>query len=279
MPASTPAEPDESAAPDEPAGPDEPAAPDESAAPDNPAAPARPRPRSSRIRIRLPRTRRARRRALRWAVAVCVLALLPATWLRLAESDRVRSEQNVPSEPVAVVFGAGLADGKPSPYLAHRLDAAARLYAAGKVKVLLVTGDNSRTTYDEPGAMRTYLQAHGVPRAKIVLDYAGFDTWDSCDRAKRVFGVNRAVLVSQGFHIRRALALCAAAGIDAYGIGVDEKHDATWYAGGAREVLAAGKAALDVLAKPSPRFLGPHETGVTRELAAPPAGTQAQVQP
>jgi vancomycin permeability regulator SanA len=219
-------------------------------------------------RVRLPRTRRSQRRLLRWTVAACVLALLPATWLRLAESGRVRSEQDVPSEPVAVVFGAGLWNGRPSPYLADRLDAAARLYAAGKVKVVLVTGDNSRTSYDEPGAMRTYLAAHGVPRAKVVPDYAGFDTWDSCDRAKRIFGVDHAVLVSQDFHIRRALALCAAAGIDAYGIGVDEKHDQTWYAGGAREVLASAKAALDVLAKPHPHFLGPPEHGVTRALDA-----------
>jgi vancomycin permeability regulator SanA len=204
-------------------------------------------------------------------VALCAVALLPSAWLRLTEDNRVRSEQNVPHEPVAVVFGAGLVgDGKPSPYLAHRLDAAARLYAAGKVRVLLVSGDNSRTSYDEPAAMRTYLEAHGVPQAKIVLDDAGFDTWNSCSRAKRIFGVDRAVLVSQGFHIRRALALCTAAGIDAYGIGVDEKHDATWYAGGARELLAADKAALDAVVKPAPHFLGPHENGVARALAASP---------
>jgi len=207
---------------------------------------------------------------VRVAVAVCVVALLPATWLRLSVDDRVRSEADVPGEPVAVVFGAGLWNGQPSPYLAHRLDAAARLYAAGKVRVVLVTGDNSRVSYDEPGAMRTYLAAHGVPRAKVVLDYAGFDTWDSCDRAKRVFGVDRAVLVSQDFHIRRALALCAAAGIDAYGVGVDEPHDATWLAGGTRELLAADKAALDALVKPNPHFLGPHEDGVARALGRPP---------
>nr|WP_245791195.1 ElyC/SanA/YdcF family protein [Actinacidiphila rubida] len=221
--------------------------------------------------LRLPKTRRGRRRALRLAVAVAVLALLPATWVRLAGDARVRTEADVPAEPVAVVFGAGLWQGVPSPYLAHRLDAAARLYAAGKVRVLLVTGDNSRTSYDEPGAMRTYLTAHGVPRERIVVDDAGFDTWDSCSRAHRIFGVDRAVLVSQGFHIRRALALCGAAGIDAYGVGVDEKHDLTWLAGGAREVLAAGKAALDLTVKPDPRFLGPHEPGVARALAAAPA--------
>lgn len=221
-----------------------------------------------RARLRRPRTVRDWRRLVRWGVSACVLALLPSTWLAVAGDDRVRSEAEVPAAPVAVVFGAGLWQGDPSPYLAHRLDAAARLYAAGKIKVVLVTGDNSRSSYNEPAAMRTYLAAHGVPREKVVLDYAGFDTWDSCERARRVFGVHRAVLVSQGFHIRRALALCGAAGIDAYGVGVDEPHDATWYAGGARELLAAGKAALDVLLRPDPRFLGPREDGIPRALAA-----------
>lgn len=220
-------------------------------------------------RIRVPRTRRERRRVLRWGVAVCVVALLPATWVKVTGDGRLRTVADVPREPVAVVFGAGLWDGKPSPYLAHRLDAAARLYRTGKVEVVLVTGDNSRTAYNEPGAMRAYLETHGVPQAKVVLDYAGFDTWDSCSRAKRIFGVDRAVLVSQGFHIRRALALCQAAGIDAYGVGVDEKHDATWYAGGARELLAATKAAVDVAVKPDPHFLGPKEPGVSRALGAP----------
>lgn len=235
-------------------------------------APAGTRP-ARRFRPRLPhlpRTRHAQRRLLRWAVALCVLALLPPTWLRLTQDSRVRSEQDVPSEPVAVVFGAGLVHGTPSAYLAHRLDAAIRLYAAGKVQVILATGDNSRTSYNEPGAMRTYLVAHGVPSSQVVLDYAGFDTWDSCDRAKRIFGVDRAVLVSQSFHIDRALALCKAAGIDAYGVGVDEKHDATWYASGTRELLAADKAALDIAIKPNPKFLGRQEPGVARALAAPP---------
>nr|WP_235031773.1 ElyC/SanA/YdcF family protein [Actinacidiphila yanglinensis] len=226
-----------------------------------------------RLRL-LPGTRRAQRRLLRWAVALCVLALLPTTWLRLTQDSRVRSEQDVPSEPVAMVFGAGLIDGTPSPYLAHRLDAAVRLYDDGKVRVILATGDNSRTSYNEPGAMRAYLVAHGVPDSHVVLDYAGFDTWDSCDRARRIFGVDQAVLVSQSFHIDRALALCKAAGIDAYGVGVDEKHDATWFASGTRELLAADKAALDIAVKPNPHFLGRREPGVTRALAAPPVARQ-----
>ncbi|MFD3548024.1 vancomycin high temperature exclusion protein [Streptomyces sp. NPDC058655] len=217
---------------------------------------------------RLPRGRRARRLAVQGVMAGCVLALLPSAWTHASAADRLRSTADAPAAEVAVVFGAGLWKGRPTPYLADRLDAAAELYRAGRVKVVLVTGDNSRTEYDEPDAMRTYLTGHGVPGDRIVSDFAGFDTWDSCVRARQIFGVERAVLISQGFHIRRAVALCQAAGVESYGVGVDDVHDATWYYGGTREVFAAGKAALDAAFKPAPRFLGPKEHGVSRALAA-----------
>ncbi|WP_232108175.1 MULTISPECIES: ElyC/SanA/YdcF family protein [Streptomyces] len=219
-------------------------------------------------RPRLPRTRTGQRRLVQALLAGCVLALLPSTWMHVSTDDRLHTTADAPRTDVAVVFGAGLWNGEPSPYLAHRLDAAAELYRAGRVKVVLVTGDNSREDYDEPDAMRSYLTRHGVPDARIVSDYAGFDTWDSCVRARKIFGVDEAVLISQGFHIRRAVALCEAAGVTSYGVGVAERHDATWYYGGVREILAAGKGALDVVLKPDPRFLGPREPGVERALAA-----------
>ncbi|MGW3357438.1 SanA/YdcF family protein [Streptomyces bungoensis] len=219
-------------------------------------------------RPRLPRTRTGQRRLVQAVMAACVLALLPATWLYVSTADRLRTTADAPRTEVAVVFGAGLWNGEPSPYLAHRLDAAVRLYRAGRIRAVLVTGDNSREDYDEPDAMRAYLTGHGVPDGRIVSDYAGFDTWDSCVRAKKIFGVDRALLISQGFHIRRAVALCEAAGVASYGIGVDAKHDATWYYGGTREVFAAGKAALDAVFRPGPRFLGPKEPGLARALAA-----------
>ncbi|MFC9956661.1 vancomycin high temperature exclusion protein [Streptomyces nigra] len=218
-------------------------------------------------RPRLPRTRAGRRRLVQTVMAVSVLALLPATWTRLATDGRLRTAADVPRTDVAVVFGAGLWDGEPSPYLAHRLDTAARLYRAGRIEVVLVTGDNSRKDYDEPDAMRAYLVRHGVPDARIVSDYAGFDTWDSCVRAKRIFGVDEAVLISQDFHIRRAVALCQEAGVTSYGVGVAARHDVTWYYGGVRELFAAGKAALDAVVEPDPRFLGRRETGVADALA------------
>ncbi|ALV35845.1 ElyC/SanA/YdcF family protein [Streptomyces sp. CdTB01] len=218
-------------------------------------------------RPRLPRTRTGQRRLVQAVMAGCVLALLPSTWLYVSTAGRLGTVADAPRTEVAVVFGAGLWNGEPSPYLANRLNAAARLYRENRVEVVLVTGDNSRKDYDEPDAMRTYLTKHGVPDRRIVSDYAGFDTWDSCVRAKKIFGVDRAVLISQGFHIRRAVALCQAAGVSSYGVGVDAKHDVTWYYGGTREVFAAGKAALDAVFHPDPQFLGRKETGVAKALA------------
>lgn len=231
--------------------------------------PKMPRLRLTRLpAVRLPTTRRGRRRAVQAVMLGAVLALTPATWLYTTADAHIRSVADVPARDVAVVFGAGLRDGVPTPYLAHRLDAAVELYEGGKVKVVLVTGDNSREEYDEPDAMRAYLTARGVPDSRIVSDYAGFDSWDSCIRAKKIFGIDRAVLVTQGFHVRRAVALCRAAGVDSYGVGVDERHDVTWYYGGVRELAAAGKAALDAVSRPDPHFLGPVETGVREALAS-----------
>ncbi|MCL6667304.1 SanA/YdcF family protein [Streptomyces panaciradicis] len=218
-------------------------------------------------RPRLPRTRTGQRRLVQAVMAGCVLALLPSTWLYVSTAGRLGTVADAPRTEVAVVFGAGLWNGEPSPYLANRLNAAAKLYRDNRVEVVLVTGDNSRKDYDEPDAMRAYLTRHGVPDRRIVSDYAGFDTWDSCVRAKKIFGVDRAVLISQGFHIRRAVALCQAAGVSSYGVGVAAKHDVTWYYGGTREVFAAGKAALDAVFHPDPQFLGRKETGVAKALA------------
>src|SRR5437879_4484257 len=109
--------------------------------------------------------------------------------------------------------------------------------------------------------MRDVLVAEGVPQARIVLDYAGFDTWDSCARAKRIFGVDRAIVVTQNFHLPRAMTLCRAAGIETWGVG----DDSTRYAATdtvslyVREIPAAIKATYTLAVHPRPYFLGPRE--------------------
>lgn len=129
------------------------------------------------------------------------------------------SESDAPTRPVAIVFGAGLTrSGDASPILKDRVQTGAKLYFAGKVQKLLLTGDNSFATYNEPEAMRRYALSLGVPEEAIVLDYAGRRTYDSCYRAKEIFGVQEAILVTQAFHMHRAIYLCRALGMDGVGV-------------------------------------------------------------
>lgn len=158
--------------------------------------------------------------------------------------------------------------------LATRLDLAAELYHAGKVRAVLLSGDNSRIGYDEPTAMRDYLVTKGVPVQAMVLDYAGFDTWDSCVRAKQVFGANRVTVVTQAFHLPRAVTLCRTAGVETFGVGDDSagKWRETTFTYAARELLASAKGFADaVVLKSRPVFPGPEETSLRRILAQPGA--------
>jgi vancomycin permeability regulator SanA len=218
------------------------------------------------------RRRRWLRRGYQAVVVVTVLVFLPVSFIRVSADSYVRTVADVPAEPVGIVFGAAVAGGTPSPYLASRLDVALALWKAHKIKVFLVSGDNSRPDYNEPGTMRDYLKAHGVPENLIVLDYAGFDSWETCDRAKRVFGVDHAIVVSQSFHVPRAVYLCRAAGIDAYGVG---DGDAAWVLSHqealhdqAREVLAGFSATYQAAFTPVPTFLGRKEPGIADALRA-----------
>jgi vancomycin permeability regulator SanA len=183
----------------------------------------------------------------------------------------VYSEAAVPPAPVALVLGAQVYDdGTPSAFLAARLDIARRLLDAGKVKAILLSGDHSRWAYDEPGAMEVYLVARGVPASRIALDYAGFDTYDSCARARRVFGVRQAIVVTQSFHIDRAVALCRTLGVDATGVG-DESvkiYTQQWRRDQIRERGAVVKAVFDVVSGRGPVFLGRHETSIDDAVRA-----------
>ena len=162
-----------------------------------------------------------RRRAVGAFLGVLVLLSAPSAWIGVASAGHVdtRESSSDATAPVAIVLGARVYDsGRPSPWLAYRLDAAAELYLSGRVDALLVSGDGGEGAHDEPGTMRDYLVAAGVPEQAVVLDAAGYDTYDTCVRARRVFGVSRALVVTQDFHAPQAVALCRQAGIDAQGV-------------------------------------------------------------
>jgi SanA protein len=135
---------------------------------------------------------------------------------------KVLTVETVPTRRVAIVFGAGLQwDGSPTAVLRDRVAVAARLYFDGKVEKLLLSGDNSTLYYNEPGAMQQYGLELGIPEEDMVLDYAGRRTYDTCYRAHEIFGVQEAILVTQGFHLPRALYTCNRLGVSSVGVPAD----------------------------------------------------------
>jgi SanA protein len=187
-----------------------------------------------------------------------------AEWaVQRAALGRVYSTvDGLPPADVALVLGTAntLADGRPNLFYTARIALAAELFRAGKVRGLIVSGDNSRSDYDEPSMMKADLVASGVPERFVTCDYAGFSTLDSVRRVSRVFGQHRVIVVSQRFHVERALFLARRDKLDA--IGCAAADAARWWQVRVRlrEVLARGKAVLDVGLGRGPMFLGPRES-------------------
>ena len=204
-------------------------------------------------------------------VAAAVGAVRIAVWR--AARGRMFDVASAPERPVAIVFGAAVN----SAVLKDRVATGAALFAAHKVKHLLLTGDNRRPSYDEPRAMRKIALDLGVPEGALVLDYAGRRTYDSCARARAIFRLDGAILVTQDFHLPRALYLCENLGLtDVVGVAADRQayRGAHWLWG--RELLASVKAFTDVHVRRPYVVGGPALPIVDRPAIEPPpvpAGT------
>jgi SanA protein len=200
------------------------------------------------------------KKILRVAIRLGVLGIMAIILIRgiflLKASPQTFTKDDVPSRRVAIVFGAEVKkDGTPSVVLKDRVEMAAELYKSGKVEKLLMSGDNRFVDYNEPESMRQYALTLGIPDSDIVLDYAGRRTYDTCYRAKEIFGVESAILVTQRFHMPRSLFLCNAFDIDAVGVESENYYylkrlRLIW---NIRELLATVQSVLDVyLLKPLP---------------------------
>jgi SanA protein len=189
------------------------------------------------------------------ALLTVLLPLLLRQWVSRKQANQIYAAvAETPPRPLVIVFGAGYwPSGRLSDALADRMDTAIDLYRAGKVNKLLLTGDNRFVDYNEPAVMAEYALARGVPRQDLVLDYAGRRTYDSCYRAAAIFGVERAVLVTQAFHLPRALYTCDRLGLDVVGVAADRHRyiRASWFS--LRELFALLRAWLDLnLLRPLP---------------------------
>lgn len=201
-----------------------------------------------------------------WSLILLIVIFgLPRLITALSARGRMFTAADAPTARAAIVFGAGLQrDGTPSPVLKDRVAAAAHLYELGKVEKLLMSGDNRFEEYNEPAAMKAYAVSLGVPEEAIVLDYAGRRTYDTCFRAGEIFGLEEALLVTQKFHLPRALFTCSGMGMKANGVIADlrDYHTHSLRYWNIREIPATLVAVwqvwvsrpLPVLGEPEPIF-------------------------
>lgn len=194
---------------------------------------------------------------------VCLLGVLAVTacnvWMVCTGTPAIHSldEANTLRGDCILVLGCGLrTDGYPSHMLCDRLDTAIEAYRMGLAPKLLMSGDHGREHYDEVNAMKDYAMERGVPSEDIFMDHAGFSTYESMYRAKDVFGCSRVIVVTQTYHLYRALADARAMGMEAAGISADlRSYMRQWYFD-IREVAARVKDTVYCFAKPRPTYLG-----------------------
>ncbi len=194
-------------------------------------------------------------------LAMVLFALTANLVAVLGTKDRVLEPETVQAameDPDCIlILGAGVWEGgRPSPILSDRLDEGLKLYQAGLAKKILVSGDHGREGYDEVNVMKSYLIERGVPGEDVFMDHAGFSTYESVYRAKAVFGVRRMIVVTQRYHLYRALYVADRLGIEAVGVHADPRRYAGAALREAREVAGRIKDALICIFKPEPTFLG-----------------------
>lgn len=183
-----------------------------------------------------------------------ILVTLPRLIMVSIAGNKTYSVEEVPPTRAAIVFGAGLtASGAPTTVLKDRVSTAVDLYQTGKVEKILMSGDNRFIYYNEPGAMKSYALELGIPEEDIILDYAGRRTYDTCYRAEAIFQLDQAILVTQKFHLPRALYTCSALGIETLGVEADlrsYRDEGYWKV---REIMASLVAFIQVhLTRPEP---------------------------
>lgn len=182
--------------------------------------------------------------------------LIPKILFGLYASSRTYQPENAPKARVGIIFGAGLLrDGTPTAVLRDRVKTGVELYKNGTVSKLLMSGDNRFENYNEPAAMRDYALSLGIPVDDIVLDYAGRRTYDTCYRAKFIFGLNEALLITQKFHLPRAIYTCNKLGVQSSGAVADQNsyRKSAYFYWQVRELFATSTAFLDIwILKPLP---------------------------
>jgi len=191
-------------------------------------------------------------------VGVLVILLMNFVVQQKSKGKTFDTVADVPTKKVGLLLGTGkLIRGKwINLFYKYRIEAAVSLYKAGKVKYILISGDNSREGYDEPTSMKEDLMKAGIPESAIVLDYAGFRTLDSIVRCKKVFGEEDIIIISQKFHNERAIYLAESNDMNALAYNAQDTKGKYGLKTHLREYLARVKMHLDIWFGKDPKFLG-----------------------
>lgn len=214
--------------------------------------------------------RRPRRLVIAGVVLVSLVSA-PWIWTTAAAVGHIQDVAGAPAADVVIVLGTTVgAGGQPEARLAGRLRTAADLVTAGRARVVLVSGDGGGESGDEPAAMTAYLTGRlGVNPARVVADPDGLDTYDSCIRARDVYGVRRALIVTQSYHLSRAVTLCRSLGVDVDGVPArcDGCGTALLAEKSVRDYFASGKAAWDAVRRRPPAVTSPPSPAIQAALS------------
>jgi len=210
------------------------------------------------------KTKKKAKKWLLWLLIVSFVAIATPfginAWVVHSTSDKILSTEDAAKlsdvDCILVLGCAVRADGTPSPMLAERLNKSVELYRAGAAPKLLMSGDNGQVEYNEVAAMADYALARDVPSYDIFLDYAGFSTYESVYRAKAIFQAKKIIIVTQKYHLHRALYIAKAMGLDAYGVSCDTQVFSGQFHRDVREILARNKDFFTSIFKPKPTYLG-----------------------
>jgi len=193
-----------------------------------------------------------------YASLLGIIVVLGINLLVKSQTDPVifSKEKDTPGSKVAIIFGAGINNNKPSKYLKDRLDAGIELYKNNKIDKILLSGDNGSDEHDELTVMKLYCYQHGVDTNKIYLDYAGFDSYSTLYRSKYIFNIDTAILVSQKYHLNRCINIGNKLGIKSYGFAADKGTYQGYKYASFREYFAVVKSTIDLMIGRKPHFLG-----------------------
>lgn len=176
-----------------------------------------------------------------------------STKKQILNTDELNDKKDI---DCIIVLGAGIWGDKPSPMLQDRLDEAIKLYEEGIAPKIIMSGDNGQEGYDEVNVMKDYAIDHGIPSEDIFMDHAGFSTYESIYRAKEIFQVKKAIIVTQKYHLYRALHIANKLDLKTYGVGADPRKYSGQIFRELREILARNKDFVQVIFKIKPTYLG-----------------------